>query len=1102
MLKHPTSNKGKNQSAENNTTAYQPPPRPQTAVNNNHQSFDLYQDEVWDEDELIEEEEEEEEDEDDEDEGMFSFAPPPENSIQQQQPTVINPNQSSSLQTPPSIYQPNHLNHHHQNSYNLSQQQQQHQQHSHDHPRNHPHDHQPQSPPPPAPPPGWSPSFSPKPPYPTSYPPPQPSTITPAAAIIAQYHRHPETRHRKPNLSTPPNTNHLTNPALQQHGLLPSSRAFSSAISNSSNANNNSKNKNKNSTPNSIEDTPVIELRTGFNAATWRAANHDSDDHESVKSGSSHSLHKLDYYHHSAHSVQSDNQSHKDSAGFLNRFISRSNVDPQINSGKIDTITGSLAAGIEAGPGLDIKNYSDSQSHLTHGIDGYNMDDFDMDEEDSPYPEVRASVSNIDDPEMPCLTFRAWLLGLFFVIICGSLNMFFQLRYPSPFITPVIVQIISYPAGKLCAAILPDTIYRLPGGKGHKRNGFKGFLDRIWPSWLGAGAEWSLNSGPFNIKEHTVIAIMANAAVGPVYAVNTTLVMEKFYKRPPGAGFDFCIALATQLLGFSLAGVTRRFLIWPASMIWPSNLVICTLLNTFHAEDDDGSDGSLTRFKFFMYVSFGAFVWYWFPGNRLVNQLFGTTNGLGLSILTFDWSQIAYIGSPLVAPWWAEVNVAVGFVIFFYILGPILYYTNTWSQAYLPLGGTSVYDRFGKPYNTTRVVDLNTGALNLTAYQEYSPLFLPATFTAVYSIAFALATSAIVHTVLYHGHSIWDKIKNIKTEDEDVHAKLMRNYPEVPDWWYWSYFLLFSGFSIIFIEVYDTGLPIWGLLLALFVALAYVLPGGFIFAMTSQQISINLVAEIIPGYLLPGKPFSNMLFKTFSVQSLLVGLAFIQDLKLGHYMKIPPRVTFIVQIVAAILSAVVQIGVKKFLVATVPDMCDKHQANLLTCPNTSVFYSASVLWGLLGPQRQFGEGTTYRPIVYFTFVGAILPIPFYLMTKRWPNSWLKYVNLPVLLLGACWIPPATPINYSSYILVGFIFQYVLRRTKFRWWSKYNFVLSAGLDVGTVIGAIVIFFVLQLPRKGGSQGIDWWGNNVFMNTDDFDGTPLYDPPAEGFGPLEW
>ena len=39
--------------------------------------------------------------------------------------------------------------------------------------------------------------------------------------------------------------------------------------------------------------------------------------------------------------------------------------------------------------------------------------DFDaIEEEDSPFPEVRASVSNIDDPEMPCLTFRMWVIGL------------------------------------------------------------------------------------------------------------------------------------------------------------------------------------------------------------------------------------------------------------------------------------------------------------------------------------------------------------------------------------------------------------------------------------------------------------------------------------------------------------------------------------------------------------------------------------------------------------------------------------------------------------------------------------------------------------------
>ena len=35
--------------------------------------------------------------------------------------------------------------------------------------------------------------------------------------------------------------------------------------------------------------------------------------------------------------------------------------------------------------------------------------------DNSPYPEVRASVSNIDDPEMPALTFRVWFIGASFL---------------------------------------------------------------------------------------------------------------------------------------------------------------------------------------------------------------------------------------------------------------------------------------------------------------------------------------------------------------------------------------------------------------------------------------------------------------------------------------------------------------------------------------------------------------------------------------------------------------------------------------------------------------------------------------------------------------
>ena len=92
-----------------------------------------------------------------------------------------------------------------------------------------------------------------------------------------------------------------------------------------------------------------------------------------------------------------------------------------------------------------------------------------------------------------------------------------------------------------------------------------------------------------------------------------------------GYWFSLTLVLATQLTGFGLAGLCRRFLVWPASMIWPQNLVVCTLLNTLHAEDEDdgigmygGTPGSgrkgMSRHKFFMIALVSSFFFFFLPG--------------------------------------------------------------------------------------------------------------------------------------------------------------------------------------------------------------------------------------------------------------------------------------------------------------------------------------------------------------------------------------------------------------------------------------------------------------------------------------------------------
>jgi hypothetical protein len=49
----------------------------------------------------------------------------------------------------------------------------------------------------------------------------------------------------------------------------------------------------------------------------------------------------------------------------------------------------------------------------------------------SPYPEVRAVVSCVDDYDMPASTFRVWAMGTFWCGLGTFINQFFSIRQPA-----------------------------------------------------------------------------------------------------------------------------------------------------------------------------------------------------------------------------------------------------------------------------------------------------------------------------------------------------------------------------------------------------------------------------------------------------------------------------------------------------------------------------------------------------------------------------------------------------------------------------------------------------------------------------------------------
>ncbi|KAL5513349.1 hypothetical protein ACEPAH_3748 [Sanghuangporus vaninii] len=690
-------------------------------------------------------------------------------------------------------------------------------------------------------------------------------------------------------------------------------------------------------------------------------------------------------------------------------------------------------------------------------------------EDDSPYPEVRSAVANIDDPDMPVSTIRSWTIGKFqsliFAIVISGLNQFFFFRFPSVFIGNLVAQLLSFPVGRVWARLMPNvTIFGSP-----------------------------LNPGPFTVKEHVLATIMATVAGGSAYATDIVAVQRVYYNQTYNFSYQWLVVMSTQLIGFSIGGIARRFLVQPPSMIWPANLVNCALFNTLHSQvySGMGNRGGISRERFFFYAFAGSAAWYFFPGyifqalsvfswvcwiapdNIKINQLFGYSSGLGMSLITFDWSQIAYIGSPLATPWWAEANIAVGFVFFFWILVPVLYYSNVWYAQFMPISSRNSFDNTGQAYDVTRILN-DDSTINIEKYHQYSPLFLSTTFAISYGLSFASITATLTHTFLYFRKQIWVQARRSMHEQPDIHARLMSVYPQVPEWWYMTIFLSMFVFGIISIEVWPTQFPVWAFVLSLIIAFVYIIPVGMIQAITNQQIGLNVITELIIGYALPGRPVAMMMFKTWGYITMAQALTFTSDFKLGHYMKIPPRPMFFGQVVATAIAGTVQLGVQAWMFSNINNICDPKQKDGFICPGTEVFGTASIIWGAIGPALQFSKGQIY----YF----------------------------PVIFSGTGAIPPATAVNYVPWTIVGFIFQYVIRRRHFSWWTKYNYVLSAALDSGVAISVILIFFCLEYPLNG-QIGINtiqtWWGNTVFTKTGDWNSVSLQTvPDGQTFGPTTW
>lgn len=204
------------------------------------------------------------------------------------------------------------------------------------------------------------------------------------------------------------------------------------------------------------------------------------------------------------------------------------------------------------------------------------------------------------------------------------------------------------------------------------------------------------------------------------------------------------------------------------------------------------------------------------------------------------------------------------------------------------------------------------------------------------------------------------------------------------------------------------------------------------------------------------------------------------------------------QATGTIWAGIVNIAVLEWAFGAIKGICDADNSNGFICPIGRSAFNSSVIFGVIGPRRIFGSDGLYKNFLWMFLVGAITPVIFYTLARMFPRSKVQYLSAPLIFGGVLFIPPATPLTYMSWVIVGMTFNYFIRRRFTGWWSNFNYLTSGGMDLGLALCLIVMFFAVSLPQKAFP---DWWGTTVVANTlDTMDAAVQVKlPKGEIFGP---
>ncbi|KAF1934879.1 OPT superfamily oligopeptide transporter [Clathrospora elynae] len=691
-----------------------------------------------------------------------------------------------------------------------------------------------------------------------------------------------------------------------------------------------------------------------------------------------------------------------------------------------------------------------------------------------------------DDFE-PALTFRS--------IFLASVLAAFQAFKPTLItIQGTFIVLIAYFLGNAWAKVLPR------GDKFEARWRAKGGVGAV-PFYIKIISFF--NHGDWNLKEHAITSITATSASIAAPSSQVFAAQDIFYDIPMKPITVIFSTISIGLFGYGICGLLRPICVWHVDSVYWSSLPTVKVLQGLHWQQV--KDSKPIRWFWiafscmFVYEFFPAYIFPWLnsisipclaamhatgaKATTLTNIFGGATNneGLGWFSLSLDWQYITSFQSSL--PLKFQLHQTAGLIVCFFVMLSI-YYGNAWDSKSLPFMSTRLLTQDGKKYPSAKV--FVNGILDKSALAEYGLPRLTGTFAYAMFMANAAIGALIAHIILFWGGDTVRAFKAAKEgkHDDPHHAHMAKHYKEAPWWWYISVLVVSFVLGLVVVLKENVTLPVWAYIIALLFGTIIAPFSILLYARFGNGIATNNLSKVIAGLILPGRPIGNMYFAAWSHNVINGAVQLSMDLKLGEYLKIPPRVMFITQIYGTVLGGFINYAVMISIVTGNKELLADSNGNSSWSGATIQSYNTNAsTWALAS--YLYKQGRAYSIVPLGLVIGAaIVVLTSSQFVPKIGKFSLREINLPQFIQYAGYIPynQSQTCVLLSWTIVGFFTQFYLRNHRPRIFRDYSYLIAGAFDGASLMCLFILSFAVFGAGGPAIPFPQWWGNNVAGNYD--------------------